>query len=209
MRWSSERWSASPARTGLSSTERRGLRLRPGNQPSQPGRARDQRRGCGDEPTVLRGRRIRARAPHPARRAVAEVLRFRRGARCRDARFLPPPSRRACGRRRLRPCSHAPFSRRFRESRHQRASIAAAELCRRDGCSRARAGQRRSRDWGDRPHRHGRRRRRAGPPPGSRPIRDGDTVQTLRERVHEAEYRILPRAVRLMEARFANSSPVG
>lgn len=41
------------------------------------------------------------------------------------------------------------------------------------------------------------------------PIRDGDTVQTLRERVHEAEYRILPRAVRLMEARFANSSPVG
>lgn len=41
------------------------------------------------------------------------------------------------------------------------------------------------------------------------PIRDGDTVQTLRERVHQAEYRILPQAVRLMEARLANSSPVG
>ncbi len=40
------------------------------------------------------------------------------------------------------------------------------------------------------------------------PIRAGDTVQTLRERVHEAEYRILPQAVRLMEARLANSSPV-
>jgi len=40
------------------------------------------------------------------------------------------------------------------------------------------------------------------------PIRDGDTEQTLRERVHEAEYRILPRAVRLMEARLANSSAV-
>ena len=41
------------------------------------------------------------------------------------------------------------------------------------------------------------------------PIRDGDTAQTLRERVHQAEYRILPRAVRLMEERLANSSPVG
>jgi len=40
------------------------------------------------------------------------------------------------------------------------------------------------------------------------PIHVGDTVQTLRERVHEAEYRILPQAVRLMEARLANSSPV-
>ncbi len=39
------------------------------------------------------------------------------------------------------------------------------------------------------------------------PIRDGDTVQTLRERVHEAEYRILPRAVRLMEARLLKGSP--
>jgi len=36
------------------------------------------------------------------------------------------------------------------------------------------------------------------------PIRVGDTVQTLRERVHEAEHRILPQAVRLMEARLAN-----
>jgi phosphoribosylglycinamide formyltransferase 1 len=41
------------------------------------------------------------------------------------------------------------------------------------------------------------------------PILDGDTVQTLRQRVHEAEYRILPEAIRLMEARLANSSPVG
>ena len=41
------------------------------------------------------------------------------------------------------------------------------------------------------------------------PIRDGDTEQTLRQRVHEAEYRILPQAVRLMEARLANSSAVG
>src|SRR5439155_220302 len=40
------------------------------------------------------------------------------------------------------------------------------------------------------------------------PIRAGDTVQTLRERVHEAEYRILPQAVRLMEVRLADSSPV-
>ena len=40
------------------------------------------------------------------------------------------------------------------------------------------------------------------------PILEGDTVETLRERVHEAEYRILPRAIRLMEARLADSSPV-
>ena len=40
------------------------------------------------------------------------------------------------------------------------------------------------------------------------PILDGDTVQTLRQRVHEAEYRILPQAIRLMEARLADSSPV-
>ena len=39
------------------------------------------------------------------------------------------------------------------------------------------------------------------------PIREGDTVQTLRERVHEAEYRILPQAVRLMEARLFEGSP--
>ena len=41
------------------------------------------------------------------------------------------------------------------------------------------------------------------------PIHAGDTAQTLRERVHQAEYRILPQAVRLMEARLANSSAVG
>ena len=45
------------------------------------------------------------------------------------------------------------------------------------------------------------------------PILEGDTVQTLRERVHQAEYRILPQAIRLMEARLfegdANSSAVG
>src|SRR5205085_1266589 len=39
------------------------------------------------------------------------------------------------------------------------------------------------------------------------PVRDGDTVETLRERVHEAEYRILPQAVRLMEARLFKGSP--
>jgi phosphoribosylglycinamide formyltransferase 1 len=33
-------------------------------------------------------------------------------------------------------------------------------------------------------------------------ILEGDTVETLRQRVHEAEYRILPQAIRLMEARF-------
>lgn len=41
------------------------------------------------------------------------------------------------------------------------------------------------------------------------PILDGDTVETLRARVHEVEYRILPEAIRLMEARLLNgaSSP--
>jgi phosphoribosylglycinamide formyltransferase 1 len=38
------------------------------------------------------------------------------------------------------------------------------------------------------------------------PILEGDTVETLRQRVHEAEYRILPRGIRLMEARLAGSS---
>ena len=37
------------------------------------------------------------------------------------------------------------------------------------------------------------------------PVVDGDTVETLRRRVHEAEYRILPRSIRMMEARFADS----
>ena len=39
------------------------------------------------------------------------------------------------------------------------------------------------------------------------PIHDGDTAQTLRERVHQAEYRILPRAVRLMEEQLFKGSP--
>jgi phosphoribosylglycinamide formyltransferase-1 len=41
------------------------------------------------------------------------------------------------------------------------------------------------------------------------PILEGDTVETLRQRLHEAEHRILPQAIRLMEARFAKSSTVG
>jgi phosphoribosylglycinamide formyltransferase-1 len=35
------------------------------------------------------------------------------------------------------------------------------------------------------------------------PIVEGDTVETLRRRVHEAEHRILPQAIRLMETRKA------
>ncbi|HKB33585.1 MAG TPA: phosphoribosylglycinamide formyltransferase [Candidatus Dormibacteraeota bacterium] len=35
------------------------------------------------------------------------------------------------------------------------------------------------------------------------PVHEGDTVETLRQRVHEAEHRILPQAIRLMEARLA------
>ena len=41
------------------------------------------------------------------------------------------------------------------------------------------------------------------------PVVEGDTVETLRQRVHEAEYRILPQAIRLMEARLAKSFTVG
>ena len=41
------------------------------------------------------------------------------------------------------------------------------------------------------------------------PIVEGDTVETLRQRVHEAEYRILPLAIGLMEAKLAKSSTVG
>lgn len=41
------------------------------------------------------------------------------------------------------------------------------------------------------------------------PILEGDTVETLRERVHEAEYRILPQAIQLMEARLATSPHIG
>jgi phosphoribosylglycinamide formyltransferase-1 len=41
------------------------------------------------------------------------------------------------------------------------------------------------------------------------PIVPGDTVETLRQRVHDAEYRILPVAIGLMEAKLAKSSSVG
>lgn len=41
------------------------------------------------------------------------------------------------------------------------------------------------------------------------PVLAGDTVETLRRRIHEAEYRILPQAMRSMEARLAKSSAVG
>jgi phosphoribosylglycinamide formyltransferase-1 len=40
-------------------------------------------------------------------------------------------------------------------------------------------------------------------------ILERDTVETLRERVHEAEHRILPQAIQLMEARLAKSPSVG
>jgi phosphoribosylglycinamide formyltransferase-1 len=40
------------------------------------------------------------------------------------------------------------------------------------------------------------------------PILQSDTVETLRRRVHEAEYRILPRAIRMMEAELANGPSV-
>ena len=37
----------------------------------------------------------------------------------------------------------------------------------------------------------------------------GDTVETLRGRIHQAEHRILPAAIRLLEARLAESPAVG
>ena len=40
------------------------------------------------------------------------------------------------------------------------------------------------------------------------PILEGDTVETLRARVHEVEHRILPEGIRLMEARLADGSSV-
>jgi phosphoribosylglycinamide formyltransferase-1 len=40
-------------------------------------------------------------------------------------------------------------------------------------------------------------------------VRDGDTPETLRTRINEAEHRILPQAIRLMEARLAKSPAVG
>ncbi len=41
------------------------------------------------------------------------------------------------------------------------------------------------------------------------PVTEADTVETLRRRIHEAEYRILPQAILLMEARLAKSPAVG
>jgi phosphoribosylglycinamide formyltransferase-1 len=41
------------------------------------------------------------------------------------------------------------------------------------------------------------------------PVLKGDTVETLRGRIHEAEHRILPAAIRLLEARLAKSPAVG
>jgi phosphoribosylglycinamide formyltransferase-1 len=41
------------------------------------------------------------------------------------------------------------------------------------------------------------------------PVLERDTVETLRQRVHEAEYRILPQAIQLMEDRLAHSPTVG
>ncbi len=41
------------------------------------------------------------------------------------------------------------------------------------------------------------------------PVLKHDTVESLRSRIHEAEYRILPQAIRLMEARLAQSPAVG
>ena len=40
------------------------------------------------------------------------------------------------------------------------------------------------------------------------PILEGDTVEALRARVHEVEYRILPEGIRIMEARLADSRSV-
>ena len=41
------------------------------------------------------------------------------------------------------------------------------------------------------------------------PVLESDTVESLLHRVHEAEYRILPQAIRLMEARLAQSPTLG
>jgi phosphoribosylglycinamide formyltransferase-1 len=40
------------------------------------------------------------------------------------------------------------------------------------------------------------------------PILEGDTVQTLLQRVHAAEHRILPQAIQLMEVRLADGTAV-
>lgn len=39
------------------------------------------------------------------------------------------------------------------------------------------------------------------------PVEDGDTDATLLERIHQAEYRILPEAIRIIESRLAASTP--
>ncbi len=41
------------------------------------------------------------------------------------------------------------------------------------------------------------------------PINPGDTVESLRQRVHEAEYRLLPAAISMMEAKIAQRPAVG
>jgi phosphoribosylglycinamide formyltransferase-1 len=41
------------------------------------------------------------------------------------------------------------------------------------------------------------------------PVLADDTVETLRARIHEAEHRILPQAIRSMEARLAKSPAIG
>ncbi len=40
-------------------------------------------------------------------------------------------------------------------------------------------------------------------------VLEGDTVETLRQRVHDAEYRVLPKAIDMMEAKLAHSPSVG
>lgn len=41
------------------------------------------------------------------------------------------------------------------------------------------------------------------------PVLPDDTPETLLERVHQAEYRLLPEAIRIMEKRLAHSSALG
>jgi len=39
------------------------------------------------------------------------------------------------------------------------------------------------------------------------PVLDGDSEETLLDRIHQAEYRILPEAIRIIESRLASSTP--
>src|SRR5262252_1685378 len=41
------------------------------------------------------------------------------------------------------------------------------------------------------------------------PVKPGDSVETLLERVHAAEHRLLPKAIEIMEGRLAHSPAVG